>query len=150
MSDLTARVASWLAGVGCRDIRPVRVTIGAQTWEGCRYLQERKTPENCRAWDEGQRTYDLEAIYLVGGLPRAYEQDRRLALTLAGDSREWYVGAFATVQCLVEPYAQYHPFGLNVMLMPWEVPSGDKIDYREGRRYRRLPLTVEYLEENAA
>ncbi len=49
-----------------------------------------------------------------------------------------------------EDLARYHPFGVSFMMMPWSVPSGEKIDKYERFPYLRVVTTVEYLGDEEA
>lgn len=40
-----------------------------------------------------------------------------------------------------EPYSEYHPFGPNFILRPWNIPN-EKIDKYEPKPYTRIPMTI--------
>lgn len=90
MNDLTyfalrnrARaVSEWLDGLERTSAAPVLVTIGRTTYAGAEYRQTRDHDPGTRAYRDGERTYVLHAIYLLGRAavklpPRARSRLRR-------------------------------------------------------------------------
>jgi hypothetical protein len=121
----------------CHDVKPVRVTIGRQTWEGCEYKQESTPPEGA----PNQAPYTIHALYLLGTLRRSYLHSSHECYPWEGDGREWYTAGYWQH----EGTSESQPFGRMFLLHPWEVPTGESIDKYERHPYRRLPMSVEYL-----
>jgi hypothetical protein len=135
---------------GVYDVHPVKVTIDLVDYEACRYRRVGHAPAGSRAWLEARAVgtddlYTEEAIYVVGPLPACYLRSKRIAFTLSGDHREWYLASYMLAASITEQNAQYHPFGTMFMLMPWEVPDGGQIDRWAHHPYRRIPLAVTAL-----
>ena len=133
------------------NVRPVRVTIGTQTWAGAEASRVVEITPGCRAWTEGRRHDVARLVYVAGTLPKGYLRSTHVAYTRAGDPCEWYLASYYPAierhrQGPLSPDAssEYHPFGASFMLFPWDVDG--KIDQYERRPYERLPLTVEYLD----
>jgi len=127
-----------LTGAGCTDIRPVAVAIGRTRYQGAFYRQIVAVAPGCRAYDEGQRSHVVEALYLVGPLPAAYRRTRRTVFRLPGDGRDWYVAGYYPVD---QPN-EYHPLGRMLQLRPWTDPSGRAIDAWSERPYPRVEAGV--------
>lgn len=116
----------WLLSCRCFDIQPVTVKIGEETWQGARYKQ-------C----------DFERVYLIGKLPKCHlsrtgapKSDAKVCFPFEG--KDWYcVGYF---QYINPQSAKYHPFGVNWMLAPWNIPG--KIDEYEDEPYQRIALEM--------
>ena len=125
-----------LAQAGCIDIKPVRVRIGRQRYEGAFYRQIQAIAPGCRAYEEGQRSHVVEALYLVGPLPAAYRRSQRVAFRLPGDGRDWYVAGWYPADLPNE----YHPLGRMLTLRPWL--DGEPIDVWAPRPYRRVDATI--------
>lgn len=127
---------------GCREVIPVRVTIGRTVYEGCRYKQDRKASPGSRAAREGRGDYVQEAIYLLGGLPASYRRSRRLAFVIDGDEREWFVASWVTAKTAgTGAFAKFHFEGNPAFqIMPWSADS--QIDQYEDRPYERKQIEV--------
>lgn len=109
-----AEVAAWLNTRDRTSAKPATVTIGRTTYVGAHYTQVRDIDPGCRAYDEGRRTYTIEALYLLGQLPSSYVH-RHASRYVDGSGQRHYVAGW---------YAQlpneYHPFGAMFMLRPDE------------------------------
>ena len=131
-------IADWLRTLpDVQEASPLTIKIGRTVYPAASYHQWRTAPDG--------GVYVHEAIYLVGPLPAAYKRSRRVALTLPGEAAEWYVGGYFQESNPQPQHAPYHPFGPNVLLMPWRVPSGEAIDAHEWpeKKYRRVPVGIE-------
>lgn len=133
------------------DVVPCIVTIGRVTYQGARYMQILTTSPGSDAYRRGEREYTQDLIYLAGMLPGRYLRGRYLrssplALTMQGDSREWYVagyyGEVVKRRRVIAESSEYHPFGNSILLAPWEVPDGMAIDHYESSPYRRVAASV--------
>jgi hypothetical protein len=147
MNDLTyfalrnrARaVSEWLDGLERTSAAPVLVTIGRTTYAGAEYRQTRDHDPSTRAYRDGERTYVLHAIYLLGELPSSYRHGHARAYidadTDAESGARWYVGGWwrpedfqsrayvreadgSTRPQTIEDVQSYHPFGANWSLHP--------------------------------
>lgn len=145
----TSRLAdlrAWLESCRnpCYDVRPIRVQIGRQTWEGCEYKQD------CDGRHPGapnQAPYTIHALYLLGALPPSYRRSSKECYPWQGT--DWYIAGHTPMpdqdRRTQAQKEQYSPFGACFYLHPWKVPGGESIDQYEEKPYRRLPMTVEYL-----
>lgn len=101
------RVKVWLESFSGMDapigIEAITVTIGDESWEGARYHQ-----------------HGREKYYLVGKLPKDWENTNqgRVYFTLFG--QEYYITAFMQ-DCtnLQKRHLRYHPFGNTWIMSPW-------------------------------
>lgn len=112
-------VYEWLRSCsGVTDVRPVKVTIGNETFEGGRYTQR------CE-----------DHIYLLGNLPQNYKKLKgKIAFVV--DGVDWYVAAH--YQEVAE--TEHQPFGSNFILMPWT--NAERIDHYERTPYARVGMEV--------
>lgn len=123
------------------SVQTGQITIGRQTYPAARYVENCETPQGTPAYARGERGYTREMIYCVGMLPSAKLRGN-LALTIAGDTRDWYVAAYygdvSSRKQEVKVPNEFHPFGNSFMLAPWSVPSGGSIDEYARVPYRRM------------
>jgi len=109
------QLIDWLrAKDNISDIRPVTVTIGAQTWQGAEYT---RTME-----------YSADMMAVIDG---------------RADGLDWYVAAYYQKDPVEVQFAQFQPFGPNFLLAPWDVPD-TKIDTYEPKPYIREELKLKY------
>ena len=126
------------------EARPVKVTIGRETFEGAFYRE---------TLAHNGEPYTTEKLYLVGTFPASYRRRRKTSYCFPGDEREWYVACYSP-EVIKPEFAAFHPFGKTFILAPWDVPSGEAIDKYETKPYTRVlcsgfgrisPLTGEYF-----
>lgn len=137
----------WLAKCGKHDIKEVRVTIGDKTFEGARYKQTFNYHITMMACTHGEKketdTYTEDIVYLVGKRPIF---KRPTCFPNAADKKDWYIAGYLDdTRKITEHMRQYHPFGENFILRPWEVPSGEAIDKYETKPYNRVPIVIEEI-----
>ncbi len=126
-----------------------KVKIGDQVYTACSYKQERQPLPGAT----NQNVDVHEAIYVKGGLPKAWLKRRKTCFTIEGDKREWYIASYypdykAGKQLPFNPepqFAEHHPYGPTFILCPWDVPSGEKIDSYEYKPYDRVAVKVEQV-----
>ena len=98
------RVKAWLESVGAKAVQAVSITIGDETWEGARYCQE-----------------GSERFYLVGMLPKGWEDTQSSKVYFTLDCKEYCVAAYLQdFDDLAEGPRKYHPFGNNWIMYLWE------------------------------
>lgn len=125
-----AEVAAWLNTRDRTSAKPATVTIGRTTYVGAHYTQVRDVDPGCRAYDDGKRTYTIEALYLLGQLPSSYVH-RHAGAYLDGSGRRHYVAGWYAEN----PPNEYHPFGTMFMLFP--------DDYNVTSEARVMPMAVQ-------
>lgn len=131
------QVADWLRTLpNARDVRPVSVTIGKQTWPGARYTSVNHYSASMQAVLDGRKKVNEEytqvAIFLAGPLPKR----RKKGTCFPFDGQEWYIACYYEGTDANE----FHPFGATFILMPWT--HEEKIDKHERFTYDRIPMTV--------
>jgi len=145
---MATNLIKWLESCGCHDVRPCRVTIGSETWEGA-YYKRTLQYGNCDAVRWGLKkpedTYTRESIYCVGNLPKGYKPKRSNKVCYPSVGFDWYIACYLNAPVDDERMAQYHPFGLSFILMPWDIDTV-KIDSYEPKPYKRIPLQVDFLQ----
>lgn len=121
-------LVEWLQSLpDVRNVRPVKVAIGKETYEGAYYQQGRRM-----------------CFYLLGHLPKTYRKSSHECYTWTESPNEWYISSYTDANCFSEEFKHHHPFGYMFQVSPWDV-SG-KIDDYERRPYRRVPMAVKYLD----
>lgn len=144
-------LTDWLAGLtGISEVKAVQVAIGHETFKGARYVATRHYDSGMMAVQRGDKkageSYTQEYIYLLGARPVSHRRSSRIAYRLTtGDTRDWYVACHLDGPVEAK-FADYHPFGANFLLSPWEVPSGEAIDHYDtlvGKKpYKRVDAQV--------
>jgi len=141
----------WLVNeCNCHDVRPVRVTIGEQSWEGCYYKQTLEYQIGMDAVSRGDKKagdkYTEEAIYVIGKLPKVkynkrgkVDLDAKVCFPLNGV--DWYVSGYMLEENFKPENRQFHPFGVSFILRPWNIPN-EAIDKYEQKKYLRIPLIL--------
>lgn len=126
-------LAEWLTACGnIVDIEPVRVRIGDESWEACRYTQ---------ISEHDGKKYRNKRIYCVGNWPKSYRPNRREGGTCYPfEGRDWYVCCY--IKDIKPVFAPYHPFGPNFILGEWE--HSEPMDQYE-QPYERIPMTLDKL-----
>lgn len=139
----------WLESNNCVNVRDVTVEIAGQRWCGCEYGKRFKyTPDMdavTRGLKKAGEEYSHQSIYCVGELPLVYKPKRKKwpldrVCFPRNDGLDWYIAAYMTRDRITPAFEEFHPFGVNFMLCPWDIP-GSKIDDGE-KTYTRYPLTV--------
>jgi hypothetical protein len=87
-------------------------------------------PEGSRAWQDGEREFTQEGIYVLGELPDSYREADGEVAYAGDDGARWYVAGHWS-GASVEPY---HRFG------SWFVLHPDTQDVTA--EYPALPLTI--------
>ena len=138
------RLAKWLTDCHCENVKPCRVTIGKEFWEGCEYQQRGTYAADMDCVRNGQHkageTYlSNRRIYLIGQLPKVYERRRNNCFQF--DNGEWYLSGY--IVAIKPEFALYHPFGPNFSLAHWDI-TDKKLDDGERFPYYRFQMTVEF------
>lgn len=143
---MSLSLREWLEGCGCHDVVEVEVKIGRTTYEGCRYKQNRETPEGSRSRREGRTSYVQEALYLLGNRPPVYMRSANVVFVIGGDSGEWYLASWHPVEVARDPkFADAHYDGRAAyQLMPWRHDT--PIDSMETVKYRRVKITLRVMD----
>jgi len=146
--SVSANVVAYLASLGhLSNIKPVSVTISGVTYEGAEYDRTNTYTAEMDGVRRGQfkagDTYTDHAIYLVGALPAYRLRSNKTCFTFEGDARDWYIASYMKAENLSPQNAEFHPFGVTFMLMPWDLPSGEKIDHYEEKPYVRVKARKE-------
>lgn len=127
------------------DVRAVIVTIGNEAWQAAFYRQTFEYQLGMDAVTRGQKkagdTYTEEGIYCVGRLPESYTANKRQGVCYPYGNEDWFIAGYSSPECLNPPYREFHPFGLNFILRPWNVPNTKIDDYR--KPYLRIPMTIQ-------
>jgi hypothetical protein len=139
-------VADWLRGrERVRDVRACRVTIGKKSWEGAYYVRicHWHTGQDAVARGEHKDGEEyLELAFYVSGIVPDHKHT-----CYPYEGKDWYIGSYSEPKIPIKPeHEEYHPFGHSFQIFPWNVPDGTKIDTYERHRYKRIPMTVEWLE----
>ena len=139
------KVAEWLKSLpNVSAVHPCRVAIEKETWEGAWYQRTGTWRAGMQGVQNGTHkegeTYEDTFLYLVGHLPKVAK--RKKCCYVFG-TLEWFVASYSNDKPpLVTPY---HPFGNSFQLKPWSIPNS-KVDDGERSPYRRVPMTVEWLD----
>lgn len=105
--------------------RAVVLSIGGASHVAVRYSQVRDTLEGSRAHANGERTYTVEAFYVLGQLPSAYVQRkaRRFAFNVRDDADAagacggvWYVAGHTTPESQARARELGHYSGPHYLL----------------------------------
>lgn len=155
---MATQLALWLINQ-CHafDVQDVRVQIGSEKWEGCRYKQTFEYQIGMDAVSRGEKKagdkYTEEGFYLLGSLPKDYNKFRRRGpdgmdehyLCFPFEDTDWYVAGYMLKENMKLENAPSHPFGISFMVRPWRVPDGKRIDSYARKPYTRIPLIVTTL-----
>lgn len=120
------------------DVCSVKVTIGKETWDSCYYRQNFITSKRDA---KVVATYEIEAFYCIGDLPKAYKRSNHLCFPY--ESREWYIAGCMLKENFNLVNRGYYPFGIHFILHPWNSVLDEGIDKYEGEPYKRIDLIVE-------
>lgn len=124
------KLPQWLESLpGVSSVAPITLVIGREVFSGARYVNTRHYDAGMAVVQRGEHkagdAYTQEFIYLLGALPKAYQRTTRVAFTMPGDARDWYVACYHDGRDA--PHKP--PFTPNFMLAPWT--SAEPIDYYE-------------------
>ncbi len=149
-NQVTAQqISNWISGLGHKNAIPCRITINEQTWEACRYnsVGTYKADMDAVRWGKHKagEEYQIELLYCVGTLPKCYRKNGKdvfpkSCFTVTNDAREWYISGY--IEKIEPQFAEFHPFGVNFMLTPWDVDG--KVDDGE-KPYKRVQMTIQNL-----
>lgn len=130
MVDLN-NVQKWLQKCNCYDTKKVRITLGNTTYDAVEYYQE-------RMYSDGNQliNYIQHCIYVPGKLPVKNVKDMPKYIH---NGIVWMLGCYLQDESKLSKYAEFHPFGINFLLM-------DILPVSEGIRDYRASMTIEYLE----
>ena len=139
-------LTKWLLDCGCTDIKPVTVHIGEEAWHGARYKKTHTYTAEMDCVRDGRHkvgnTY-TERIYCIGKLPikllRSGKPKPDAKVCFPFEEKDWYVAGY--IQDIKPQFEQFHPFGVNFILAPWDIP-GEKIDHYEEKPYTRVSMDV--------
>ena len=141
----TLTLVDWLKACGCRDVRPVIVTIDGQSWYGCRYIgvgQYTKEMDAVRRGaNQAGQSYEQERIYCAGGLPKCYGKRQEGKVCFQFQGAEWYVVGYIMAKKILPQFAASHHFGENFILGSWNIPDS-KIDDGERKPHVRHVMTA--------
>ena len=152
-TEMHAKLCNWLAELNCHDVKPVNVRIGDETWVGCYYKRTLEYTAGMDAVTRGQKkagdTYTEETIYCIGKLPKAKlnAQGRpklNANVCFPYEGHDWYVSGYMPKTNLKAQNQKFHPFGINFMLRPWNIPD-ETIDKYEPKPYTRIEMRVSFI-----
>lgn len=141
-------VTAWLRSFPqTRNVRPCRVTLNNQTWDGAYYEEEREWQQGMDGVQRGEHKagdkYIIRRIYLLGDRP-VFNREH---VCFPYEGLDWYVSGYCVT---FQPHqAHYHPFGKSFTISPWEIEGQPecKIDSHELHPYLRVPMSFEFTEE---
>lgn len=162
MTTLQQNIKDWLESPVCNhargtisDVRPVIVQIGDESWNACYYLQWGEYTKDMMACLDGRKKpgarYSRRLIYCVGPLPKVkLKKGKKYPagnVCFPYQGLDWYVAGYMQSNDLKSPFTEFHPFGENFLLAPWDIPNSKIDDYertRDGapRPYKRVPMTI--------
>ena len=117
------KIKAWLESIKAKAAEAVSVTIGDETWEGARYCQSGN-----------------ERFYLVGMLPKDWEDKGSSKVYFTFDGKEYHVAAYLQdFVNLAERYREYHPFGNNWIM---SLREHDAPDASQETPCKRQEMTV--------
>lgn len=128
-------VSDWLRDdCGMALVAPITVRIGRETYWGASYFED--------LFEPGVTGEPI--MYLLGNVPAAYKNSRRVCWQFPNDPDVWYLAAFADA-AIAGAMPQFHPYGAWFQLRKWPtvLPSGEPaqtIDEFEETPYRRLKI----------
>lgn len=141
LTTTVSDIADWLIGLKCTEVVPVIVAIGNEKWTGCRYNRTLEYTADMDAVRDGRHKagdkYTENRIYVTGKLPGAKRHGDKVCFPFEG--KDWYVAGY--YQGNDPKYDEYHPFGVNFILAPWDVPNS-MIDEYEPKPYKRIDMAV--------
>lgn len=150
MNTTPQAIAAYLRTIhGVTSATPCMLTIKGTVYPAAQYVQHCTVNPGCRAYAEGTRAYDRMAIMVAGPLP-ACVRNGNVAFTLAGMTHEWYVAGYYPAHTGRTPqinkdckpeFSQYHPFGMDWLLMEWDI-ADQKIDSYARVPYKRVNVDV--------
>ena len=152
MTTEQKRLCDWLTGHGHVDVLPLRVTIGAEAWDGASYttVHTWSSAQDAVRWGKAKAgdTYRTQHVICLGKLPKVWTEAKRTRegekrVCFPNGVREWYVAAYG--QNVDPKFKKSHPFGDTFILGPWDVPGGEAIDKYSSKPYVRVPMTVELV-----
>lgn len=145
------KLKEWLEKCGCLEVQPVTVIIDGESWPGCRYKKEFEYAAGMGCVSDGRHKagekYTEEFIYCLGDQPRP-ESCKRLKrnkyienICFPFEGLDWYLAGHMQLKDIKPEFAEFHPFGINFLLKPWDIPN-ETIDRYEEKPYDRFPMTV--------
>lgn len=134
------------------DVRPILLTIAGEVWHAAFYRQTFEYQSGMDAVSRGEKKagdkYTEEGIYAIGNLPKSYDTRKTEAkVCYPWQNVDWYIAGYLPTTTAREIINEYHPFGVNFILRPWSVPSGEKIDHYSSKPYERIEMKVEDVAE---
>lgn len=130
------------------DVRPVLVTIEGEIWQAAFYRQTFEYQPGMDAVSRGEKKagdkYTEEGIYCIGSLPSLYHSRKRNHVCFPWNGQEWFIAGYSSIAGMREPYSEFHPFGPNFMMRPWNIPNS-KIDDGEPKPYTRVEMNVSWV-----
>lgn len=140
-------VAAWLERLeGVTRAMPVEVSIYRRTWIGAEYWQTRELTPGTRAYREGEREWEMHALYLLGDIPPARAWRSSVTFTRE-DGSEWYLASYYAqvkgrgIHLQDIGRNEWHPFGRMFQLMPATEPENI---YAPPAGYKRVPMRVQW------
>jgi hypothetical protein len=138
------KLLEWLEQCGKIKARLIRVKIGKREWLGARYTQVGQYTQDMMACQDGRKkpgdTYEQELVYCIG----TRLKQNAVCFPCSDDGHEWYVAAYLDSIADKAQFAEFHPFGPNFILAPWDIP-GTKVDTGERKPYTRIPVEFSNL-----
>jgi hypothetical protein len=122
----TQEVVSLLTNIPtCRDIVPVTVVLGKQSFHGAYYVQDR---------EHDGKAYEHAAYYLAGDIPSMCRRNSRIAFDLNGEDH--FIACYANEATPeAERYFQIMKWGQETPIDHHDILSGKK-------PYQRLSMIV--------
>jgi hypothetical protein len=140
-------VADYLKSLNnVKNVRACQVAIGKTVYIGASYTAIDEYKADMQAVINREKkvgdTSESDRFYLLmDKLPPSYT--RRPKPVYVIDGKEWY---FASYFDQADDNEQ-HPFGKMFILAAWDLP--EKIDQHDRKPRRRMPVTVDYFEDQA-
>ncbi len=139
-------LVKWIESFGNTNVKPIKVEIKDEVFYGAQY-------DNVHSDNE-------PVLYLLGEIPKCRQKRVSLCFTIKDDPNDWFLSAgytphmrapFRMTELSEEVAKQFHPFGDNWMMRPWDkIKLKSEIDTYERYRYVRVPITVSILHTPAS
>ena len=124
------QIAEWVRNLGSdnvRDVEPITLTIGKQSWEGAVYTLR------------GRRWF-----YLHGELPKSYGPGPKTCYRFPEDDTDWFIAGYMDNYDNLNDFQQaFYPFGNHWTMKAWSVGDMEIDRHRsKDQKYRRVEVTI--------
>ena len=141
-TDLTPAmtVQQWLLICGHSEVKPLKLTVENETFEGCSYTFTGEYTSGMDAVTRGQKKagdkYHETRYYFLGRIPKCRQKRQALCFTCEG--KVLYLSSHSSTGVVNE----YNPWGWSFMLGIWPTEQHGEIDQYEPHKYKRVPITL--------